>query len=77
MTAEPIRIETTFEVVSIRCSRSPEWRAAVYTSIRVLVLQVDWREKAGSIKLSGRVGSAEFEVAVLAQTKRFAGPKAL
>jgi hypothetical protein len=28
---EPIRIETTFEVVSIRCSRSPERQAAEYT----------------------------------------------
>lgn len=27
---EPIRIETTFEVVSIRCSRSPERQADIY-----------------------------------------------
>jgi hypothetical protein len=47
------------------------------SSIRVLVLRVDWREKAGSIKLSGRVEGGAFEALVFAQTKRFTGPEAL
>jgi hypothetical protein len=47
------------------------------SSIRVLVLRVDWREKAGSIKLSGRVEGAAFEALVPAQTDQYPQVEAL
>jgi hypothetical protein len=47
------------------------------SSIRVLLLRVDWREKAGSIKLSGRVEGAAFEALVLAQTDQYPQVEAL
>jgi hypothetical protein len=47
------------------------------SSIRVLVLRVDWREKAGSIKLSGRAGGVAIEVSVFDQTDRYPKPEAL
>jgi len=37
---DPIRIETTWKVVSIRCSRSPE-RQRLRISIRVMVFWID------------------------------------
>jgi putative acetyltransferase len=42
---QPIRIETTFEVVSIRCSRSPK-RQRRFTSIRVMLLWINERGEA-------------------------------
>jgi len=47
------------------------------SSIRVLVLRVDWREKAGSIKLSGRVEGGAFEALVPAQTDEYPQVEAL
>jgi hypothetical protein len=47
------------------------------SSIRVLVLRVDWREKAGSIKLSGRVEGAAIEALDPAQTDQYPQVEAL
>ena len=44
---------------------------------QVLVLRVDWREKAGSIKLSGRVEGGAFEALVPAQTDQYSQVEAL
>jgi len=41
------------------------------SSIRVLVLRVDWREKAVSIKLSGRVEGGAFEALDPARTDQY------
>jgi hypothetical protein len=41
------------------------------SSIRVMLLRGDWRGKAVSIKLSGRVEGAGFEALVPAQTDRY------
>jgi hypothetical protein len=47
------------------------------SSIRVLVLRVDWREKAGSMKLSDRVEGAAFEELDPAQTDQYPQVEAL
>jgi hypothetical protein len=56
-------------------ARSGKWLSI--SSIRVLVLEVDWREKAGGIKVSGLLGCAAIEVSVLGQTDEYPEPKAL
>jgi len=42
-----------------------------------MLLQVDWREKAGSLKISGWGESSTFEALVLVQVDRYPQPEAL
>jgi hypothetical protein len=47
------------------------------SSIRVLFLEVDWREKAGSVKISGWGEGKVFEVPVAAQADQYPQREAL